>query len=380
MKVVILSGAPAVPDAFRYKSAHLFGLAGGNLGNVAIIHSLYDHLRSVADVLPWHTSPDLIRERYDLIVFACANMLGAHTDLGPMAAALERMRLPVIAIGLGAQADDMSTDITLTPGTRRWLDIIAASHPGEAPNIGMRGAFSLRQVERFGHGDRVVITGCPSNMTNTDPGLGALLRDKLEQGEPRRIAVPAGMCHWPQLMELERQLVGLVDRTDGVYIAQHDIDMVRICRDEFDDVEPNLLAHMGRYLRPGTTLDEFKGWCRRYGTTYVDAASWMDGMRKFDFVVGPRFHGVMLGIQAGTPGGVIAHDSRTMEMCETMLLPVRHYKTMPKTLEPAGLAELFPFDQAAYDRRRGELCTAYLSILTGAALEPRADLAALAAP
>ena len=55
-------------------------------------------------------------------------------------------------------------------------------------------------------------------------------------------------------------------------------------------------------------------------------------MRKFDFVVGPRFHGVMLAMQAGIPGGVIAHDSRTLELCQTMGIPVRDHKEIAENI------------------------------------------------
>ena len=93
-------------------------------------------------------------------------------------------------------------------------------------------------------------------------------------------------------------------------------------------------------------------------------------MRNFDFVVGPRFHGVMLAMQAGTPGGVIAHDSRTHEMCETMEIPVRMHSDMPARFLPSDLTALFPFQTAAYDHRRSELAGRYADMLIAAGIEP----------
>jgi hypothetical protein len=105
----------------------------------------------------------------------------------------------------------------------------------------------------------------------------------------------------------------------------------------------------------------------------------MESMRNFDFVVGPRFHGVMLAMQAGTPGGVIAHDSRTHEMCQTMEIPVRMHHDMPEEFLPSDLPELFPFHAAAYARARAELAGRYVGILIAAGVEPSKDLLGLRA-
>jgi polysaccharide pyruvyl transferase WcaK-like protein len=107
---------------------------------------------------------------------------------------------------------------------------------------------------------------------------------------------------------------------------------------------------------------------RRYATTFIDAASWMDAMRKFDFVVGPRFHGVMLGIQAGVPGAVIAHDSRTLELCQTMVIPVRDHKDIPDKFGIRDLRSMFPFDGAAYDQKRATLARTLASMFSHAGI------------
>jgi polysaccharide pyruvyl transferase WcaK-like protein len=131
--------------------------------------------------------------------------------------------------------------------------------------------------------------------------------------------------------------------------------MIRLARDEADAIAPDVLEKIRLYVRPKLTTAEFTRWMRRYGTTFIDAASWIDAMRKFDFVVGPRFHGVMLAVQAGVPGGVIAHDSRTFELCETMGIPVRHYSELKQSFSIQDLKSMFPFDGAAYDQRRAAL-------------------------
>ena len=317
------------------------------------------HLSPHVEIFPWEASPDVLRERCDIIVMACANQLGAHSNLEHLAIMFERAKLPILAIGLGAQAKELGATIELTAGTRRWLDVVAAHAPSKAPNIGVRGEFSREQVERSGVHDRAVVTGCPSNFINPDPSLATALEERYRCDRIERVAVPAGLHHWAKLGPLERALADIVESTSGVYIAQSEIDMIRMARGEWDEMDPATFRNIRAYVRPALSDDAFRLWCKRYATCFADATSWMESMRNFDFVVGPRFHGVMLAMQAGTPGGVIAHDSRTLEMCETMEIPVRMHHDMPAEFLASDLPALFEFRAAAYGRRRSELAGRY---------------------
>jgi hypothetical protein len=380
MRIAIFSGAHQVPDSFASKSQHLLDRSGGNTGNFAFSSSLYWHLSAMAekvDIVPWDVSVDRVKDDYDLVVFACANQLGIHTDLGGVAARLELIGLPIIAIGLGAQADDLTKDIELSPGTRRWVDVLAAHAPSRHANIGVRGKYTLSQLDRLGLGERAIVTGCPSNFISPNPNLGASLKRAWTAPSANRIAVAAGLPYWPELSALERQLVEMVERTDGIYIGQHDIDMIQICRDEYEDIPKERYERIHRYLAPKKSEQEFKQFCRKYATCFIDAGSWMEAIRKFDFVVGARFHGIMLAIQAGVPGAVITHDSRTQELCQTLAIPSKHYSAIKDGLNENNVRDLFEFDEHAYARARSSLSAAFIKILEGAGLSPSALLKAI---
>lgn len=377
MKIAYMAPALRVDDSYAHKSEHLFAQSGRNTGNFAFVQAIHGHIDDEIDIVPWHADPDHIRENYDLLVFACANQLGPHSDLGDLAARLEKMKLPIVAIGLGAQAKNAEADITLTDGTRRWVEVIAASAPSSSPNIGMRGAFSLRQMQNLGLEKHAIIMGCPSNFLNSDPTLQDKLKAKYEAGNFHRIAVPAGLHLWQQLKTIEQQLAKLVDQTKGSYVSQSELDMIRITRGEFDTIEPAVLAALNDYIKPDLSLEDFKIWCRRYGVAYKDATSWMEAMRTHDFVVGPRFHGIMLAFQAGTPGGVISHDSRTYELCKTMGIPVLPHEQVTKEITVEGLKDMFPFDAENYSRTRTTLGKAYLGILEAAGIKAKKELVQL---
>ena len=329
------------------------------------------------EIFPWEASPNLMRERCDVIVMACANQLGPHSNLEQLAITFERTKLPIVAIGLGAQAKELGPAVELTAGTRRWLDVVAAHAPTKAPNIGVRGEYSRQQVERNGAGDCAVVTGCPSNFINPNPSLPTVLDQRYRRGAVERVAVPAGLHHWARLARLEQSLADIVEQTSGVYIAQSEIDMIRIARGEWDQIDPATFRTIRSYIRPDLSDDGFRLWCKRYATCFIDAASWIEAMRNFDFVVGPRFHGVMFAMQAGTPGGVVAHDSRTHEMCETMSVPVRMVQDMPSKFLPSDLPSLFQFDAEEYGRRRCELGCRYAELLVVAGIEPSDGLQGL---
>jgi hypothetical protein len=232
-------------------------------------------------------------------------------------------------------------------------------------------------VERNGQRDRAMVTGCPSNLINPDPSLADRIDERHRRGRIERVAVPAGLHHWVELAKLEQVLADIVDQTSGLYIAQSEIDMIRMARGDWDDVDDATFCSLRNYVRPALSDDDFRLWCKRHATCFIDAASWMESMRMFDFVAGPRVHGVMLAMQAGTPGGVIAHDSRTLEMCETMVIPVRRHDEMPASFAASDLPSLFEFEASAYDRRRSELANRYVDMLTAAGIAPSVGLLGL---
>ena len=377
MKVALIAPQMWVHESYCRSSDHLFRKSGANTGNFAFVHALWSHLSPHVEIFPWEASPEMMRERCDIIVMACANQLGPHSNLEQLAITFERAKLPILAIGLGAQARELGATVELTAGTRRWLDVVAAHAPANAPNIGVRGEFSRQQVEHSGQRDRAMVTGCPSNLINPDPSLANRIDERHRLGRVERVAVPAGLHHWVKLAKVERVLVDIVEQTSGLYIAQSEIDMIRMARADWDNMDDATFHSLRNYVRPGLSDDDFRLWCKRHATCFIDAASWMESMRTFDFVAGPRFHGVMLAMQAGTPGGVIAHDSRTLEMCETMIIPVRMHDDMPASFAASDLPSLFEFEAAAYDRRRSELANRYVDMLTAAGIAPSVGLLGL---
>ena len=88
----------------------------------------------------------------------------------------------------------------------------------------------------------------------------------------------------------------------------------------------------------------------------------------------------MLALQAGVPAVCIAHDSRTLELCQTMLVPHILAKDIASGVSRDQLLDLFAqFDATAFDANRRMLARRYVDFLTFNGLAPVSWLRNIAA-
>src|SRR5438270_8571033 len=135
MRIGLLAPARRFEDSFLHTSEALFRASGDNLGNFAFVEALWRHLSPDVAILPWHAPVPLVRERCDILVLAAANQLGPHNDLGGFASHLEQIGLPLVVVGLGAQAPNMAASVQLNASTERWARVLAGLAPSQKPNI-----------------------------------------------------------------------------------------------------------------------------------------------------------------------------------------------------------------------------------------------------
>ena len=357
----------------------LFAYIGHNNGNLAFVHALQQHVQGEISYYPWTTPAATLKAEVDLLVMPCANQLGGHSDLGALGRTLDAADVPVVAIGLGAQATDMEHDVELTPGTLAWLQTLARLRPTDAPNIYVRGPYTERQVHRLGV-PGVVMGGCPSLFINPRPDLGQRLQAAAEQ-MPRSLCVAAAHQSWAKCAPIEQQLVSMVSDAlfPGSYVPQSAADMIKISREEFDTIEPEVLDQIRRFAAPHLSTEVFKDWCRRYARSFYDVPSWMDHLRRYDFTVGARYHGVALALQAERMGLTITVDSRTKELCEQTGVPNVSAEELTGPVTRATLHDrVRRFDGTAYDELRTSKAATYVDFLTANGITPAPFLHGLA--
>jgi hypothetical protein len=328
-----------------------YGLVGHNVGNLAFHYAISMILEGHQDALPWHTDPQQLNRLRRTGVIPCANQLGPHADYGTLAERFGALDIPLVAIGLGAQGPSDYEMPQIPAGTVDWVKKIASRSPNGAPNIGVRGEFTLKLLERYGLGRHAIVTGCPSLFLSPDPHLGRKIEERARR-PIEHVAIAAGHQKWTHLSKIESSLVKIMEETGGSYLVQSPIEMVALARGEADDMSEDALADCRDYAHPDLSIKDFKKWSRRYARVFFNVSEWMEYLRSVDFVVGARIHGVMLGLQAGVPGICIAHDSRTREMCETMGVPFVMAREVNQGFSLDELRSRFTFDGAAFDNLR----------------------------
>jgi hypothetical protein len=373
LRVAILWKYPSLGLYSNADFDSLYNGIGHNNGNLAFVHAIASQISNPTKFFGWSASAETLRSNADIIVIPCANQLGRHTDYGNMADNLEKSGLPIVAIGLGAQADSYEHDIELAEGTLRWAQVIAGSNPSSASsNIYTRGAYTTAQLDKLGIGGSFA-GGCPSYFTNQEPGLGHKIHENWKQaGLPRAISVAAGHQAWMKTREIEHQLIGLMmdPVAPGQYVVQSMGEMIKVSRGIFDSIDPHALKGIHNHTVPHYSFEEFKVWCRNYVRSFYDVPAWMDTLRRHDLTIGSRYHGVALALQAERMGLTVTIDSRTRELCENTGVPHIAASDLTAPITRVGLKKLIKFDPVAYDAHRSAAASRYLDFLAANKLQP----------
>lgn len=344
---------------------------GQNTGNLAFSYAVSKHIVGDVQFLPWNTNPKALKKKADVIVMLCANQLGAHTDLGTLADNLKGADLPVVAIGLGAQAKSTEKDISLSEGTKRWVQTTSNLAISSNPNLYVRGSYTQAQLEKLGFSCSVV-GGCPSHFINESENLGTKIAQNWTN-IPQRVCVAAGHYAWGYTVPIEQQLVSLIEDRfyPGAYVTQSPEEMLKVSRGDFNGLEESTLTKINQYITPHLNVDEFKTWCQTYARSFDDVLGWMDFLAQQDITIGHRYHGVALALQAEKMGITIAIDSRTSELCSETGVPYIHYTEIDRPITRKNLFEkLISFDAEKYDRFRQEKVKNYIKFLESNQLQP----------
>lgn len=373
-KPIVIGIRPGLDAAFAATEV-LATQADLNTGHIVGAHAICSHIRHHTAVLDIRTPSELINRAGDIAVVQAANQLGAHFTNCSRADRMAQLEIDVVAIGLGAQSEDDATVPDLPTSVVEWVRRIVERAPSKTPNLGVRGEFTVQVLEAYGFDGCAEVVGCPSLFLNPDPNLGRQIAQNIR--EPRRVAVAAGNENSPKLSRIEASLARLVTATNGAYIGQHGLTMMKLTRGEAEQIGGEDLSWLRDYICPGMSLVQFAHWSQTYGNVFFDVSNWIEYCRRFDFVVGTRIHGTAIALQAGVPALCIAHDSRTLELCRTMKIPYVQSNDVADGIELDQLLRLVDFDPLEFDKNRRALCRTYVQFLRNNLLRPASWLEAL---
>lgn len=332
------------------------GTFGGNSGNLVFIEAA----EKILTVPGTTVEPDRLKPRagfaerinaeYDGIVIPLANAFRPtfQRNLRQLTRLIRRVDVPVTVLGVGAQADvdgDVEPLRALEDDVRAFVSAVL----DKGPSIGVRGEFTADYLQRLGFSD-VEVIGCPS-MFRHGPELPALTPPPVV--ESAAIATNGGHALFVDqgLDRFVRRLVERFPRT--TFVGQNTAEALQL---RWRDVSSELSAWTQVPTHPEHPL--YRAGKVRF---YVDATTWIDDLRTFDYAIGGRIHGSIAALLAGTPAVVLAGDARTLELSRYFEIPHRVLRSLPEDVDPASILEEADWTpMVAGHRKRWETFAGYL--------------------
>lgn len=287
---------------------------------------------------------DRLRAEFDYVFLRGSNYIHAGMNWRRADEVLERLKLPVLAFGIGAQAPSKG-ELVLSDQTKRVLHLMADS----TASIGVRGAYTAEVLWRQGI-KNVRIVGCPTAFRNLDPVLQITLPPLDEVRKVgltvRREVSPSYAPDVRHYLEFHRDLIKeMAARFDVELMSQGEIEEKAIVFGT-DEQKEAALQKLREHAWAGKWyMDDEIERLYREQLFYSDVvADYEQLVRGKDLVLGYRLHGNLMALANRTPSVYFTYDSRTIEFAETFAIPSYHvFAEQPFKLEDY-------WDQALFDR------------------------------
>ncbi|MEV4812857.1 polysaccharide pyruvyl transferase family protein [Micromonospora avicenniae] len=305
---------------------------GENAGNLVFSHAAYKLLSTAKTQIEptafranLHDA-DMINERYDVFVVPLANAFRrSYVDrLANLTRLIQRLRIPVVVLGVGAQTNVKGDREYLRPIDDAVKAFVKAVLDRSA-SIGVRGEITADYVRSLGF-SAVDVIGCPSMFLHGDSLRVEKRKAVLEPHD--RIAMTVS----PYVKSMAKVVSAHHRKYPNLRYIPQDLKTLGtlLYGDAPEDrgKDSPIPIHTSH---PLFTEDKVR--------MFVDPSTWMDYLSGFDFNFGTRIHGTITALIAGTPGYLFAHDSRTLELARYFDIPHRVMKDVPADVDAADLYE-----------------------------------------
>ena len=264
---------------------------------------------------------DRYNAEFDYVFLRGSNYIHADMDWENAEVVLPKLKIPVLAFGVGAQAPAKGK-LELSPSGKRIWQMIA----DHSTSLGVRGAYTADVLWDMGIRN-VRIVGCPTAFRNNNPDLRI---DLPPLDAVRRVGFTVRR-------EVSQQYSPDIER----YLTRHR-DIIKAMAGRFDiqlmmqgEVEEKMLMW-------GTPEQQQETWQQikddpQMGRWFMDAemealyrsklfysdivADYEALVRQKDLVLGYRLHGNLMALSNRVPSVYFIYDSRTAEFCETFSIP-----------------------------------------------------------
>ena len=261
---------------------------------------------------------DYYNRNFDYVFLRGSNYINPNATWEKASEILERLKLPVIAFGLGVQIlkDD---DLRLNEGTTRILQQIAA----KSATIGVRGALSVKVLNAIGIRN-VRIIGCPTVFRHLQPTRRIVKQpyDSLRHvGFTLRRKTPRSRVFQRYVLQYA---AGRYDLSIICAGEQEEKVIFYGVRGAIRDAEARMRAAAASLVESGWLWDERDPLLETYRRSLFFAESVREYDEKLaaqDLVLGYRLHGNLLALANETPALYLTYDTRTREFVDTFKIP-----------------------------------------------------------
>jgi polysaccharide pyruvyl transferase WcaK-like protein len=354
--VLIPAGEVYDHDCVRWYRAHDVQRSIEHYHNIgdAFVHDSslklldFEHQEAPNPEVVTQEAIDRYNAEYDYCFLRGSNYVNAGMKWGSIASFIERLKIPIIAFGIGAQAPSTG-ELVLSDETKRVLHAIA----DRCTTIGVRGSYTAQVLWNIGVKNARII-GCPTMFRSRNPELridlpaletvrrvGYTLRREVSQTYSQDIA------HY---LDLQHQtILDVANRFEITVMAQGEIEEKKLVIGNETNREEARATLKARNWFKGPEdpmVDIYE-----HHLFYSDVVADYDAIaRKQDLVLGFRLHGNLISLANGVPSIYFTYDSRTIEFAETLAIPSHHvFAERPFRLEDYWHQALFDrFNRAYY--------------------------------
>ncbi len=366
-RIGVVSISPNVDITAEMTFDDLYVKLGRNSGNLMFTQAMFSLLEGDVKHIGFSFDPVSVNRDFDVVVVPAANWLNKNANWDFLAERLELLEIPIVAIGLGLQADTTNIDdVVVSESALRLAKVFSKS----APNISVRGEFTRAWLESVGI-QNVVVTGCPSlymNIFNTDEDIYG--QDVTLQST--RYAIGPGML---KSNGINRKLFYFCGEFGMPMVYQSEPEEMEFLTHgkRIEALEPNKQKWLVE-LYGKSNVSELEVFLREKTRIFVNLNQWSEFVRGCCGVLGTRLHGSIIALNSGRPAVLIPHDSRTAEAADFAGIPIANGPDVVKMNSVDELRQLLSAVKLEkYKDVRSKNRAVFLQFLSDSGLKPNAQ-------
>lgn len=306
-----------------------------NIGNLCFSDSVYKSLYGLNEIdidryeigldLRIEEEVDYINNEYDMFILPMC-VFGLHLlqkeYLSNLTKLIKKLKIPCIVVGIAAHMK-LNKDTSHLKKYEKTIYDFFSSILDKSNSIGVRGEITKEYLVSIGlPKNSIDVIGCPSMFYNGD-------KLKITKKDLNSIVITVSDINKDE----RNNVLKFIDYcnknyTNKIYITQTRYLMKDIYESKFP-IKENINIPPNNHLYNFYITDRIKFFC--------DFIPWLNYLKQQSFTIGTRIHGNIMGLLAGIPAHVIAHDCRTLELAEYFEIPY----TLSKNIDKLNIKKLY---------------------------------------